>query len=72
MDNSTLVPLRLPNQSLIRFEAAVLKRQGDRDVALNKFEKALAKRDIDGALQAQARDSCHYDRSGGWCLWPKN
>jgi hypothetical protein len=67
MDSSTFVPLRLPNQSLIRFEAAAWKRHGDRDVALNKFEKPLAKREIDGALQPQARDSCHYDPSGGWC-----
>jgi NTP-dependent ternary system trypsin peptidase co-occuring protein len=41
MNNSTSVPLRLPNQSLIRVEATFLKRPGDTDVAFSAVEKVL-------------------------------
>lgn len=51
MDNSASVPLRLPNQSLIRVEATLLKRPGDTDVAFNKIDKVLEIEGIQGAIE---------------------
>jgi hypothetical protein len=51
MDNSTSVPLRLPNHTLIRVEATALRRPGDTDVAFRAVEEALEIDGIQGAIE---------------------